>query len=57
METISNAADIKNCKEEVENTKNDIQLIKTDIEEIIKLRNENKNLNIELNNMKKIQIY
>ena len=53
METISNAADIKNCKEEVENTKNDIQLIKTDIEEIIKLRNENKNLNIELNNMKK----
>ena len=52
IETISNAADIKNCKEEMENTKNDIQIIKTDIEEINKLKNENKKLNNEFNEMK-----
>ena len=52
IETLSNAADIKNCKEEMENTKNDIQIIKTDIEEINKLKNENKKLNNELNEMK-----
>ena len=53
IETISNAADIKNCKEEMENTKNDIQIIKTDIEEINRLKTENKNLNNELNEIKK----
>ena len=52
IETLSNAADIKNCKEEMENTKNDIQIIKTDIEEINKLKNENKKLNNEFNEMK-----
>ena len=52
METISNAADLKNCKEDMEMTKNDIQIIKTDIEGINKLKNENKNLNIEIINMK-----
>ena len=45
IEILSKADDIKTCKEEMENTKNDIQIIKTDIEEINKLKNQNKNLN------------
>ena len=52
IETISKADDIKTCKEDVENTKNDIQIIKTDIEEIKKKKNQNINLNNEIQGMK-----
>ena len=52
VETASNGAEMKYYKEEIENVKNNIQIIKTNLEEFDKLKNDNKNIFKDLNEMK-----
>ena len=52
VETASNGAEMKYYKEEIENVKNNIQIIRTNLEEFDKLKNDNKNIFKDLNEMK-----